>query len=429
MRSRILRWIAIGLTTAIAVATVAFLRDMRRAQDRISGQSTVIPSPMGDIEYTDRGAGPPVLVIHGSGGGHDQGELIAETVLDDRFRRIIPSRFGYLRSTFHDGATFDDQAHAYAHLLDRLGIPQVAVVALSHGGPSALLFAARYPERVSSLTLLSAGVASAATDAQASANDKGNVLTAVFRHDVLYWGIVKTFRRRFLRLLGADDAVISRLTEEQRQLANRMIDYMHPASWRSAGVAFDNAAAMPNERIAAITAPTLIVHATDDSLQLFHNAEFAASRIRGATLRRYDRGGHLLVIVEREAIAPLVQEHILAHGASIGASHARERIAVAPGARRVAPHGGIGLGGGRGRLVVGDHAVPPLPRRAIEREPVHAGPRVRRPTVRRDGHAEQVAPGRMPREDPQAGPRAVPPFAGVDHVRGAVVVDEPPGGE
>ena len=113
-----------------------------------------MPSPYGDIEYTEGGSGPAVLVIHGSGGGYDQGELLAQAVLGEQFHWIAPSRFGYLRSTFREGATFDDQAHAYAYLLDRLGIRKVAVVALSHGGPSALLFAVLHPERVSSLTLI-----------------------------------------------------------------------------------------------------------------------------------------------------------------------------------------------------------------------------------------------------------------------------------
>jgi 2-hydroxy-6-oxonona-2,4-dienedioate hydrolase len=69
-----------------------------------------------------------------------------DTVLGEQFHWIAPSRFGYLRSTFHDGTTFDDQAHAYAYLLDRLGVKRVAVVALSQGGPSALLFAVLHPE-------------------------------------------------------------------------------------------------------------------------------------------------------------------------------------------------------------------------------------------------------------------------------------------
>lgn len=35
---------------------------------------------------------------------------MVRAVLEDGFHWIAPSRFGYLRSTFHAGATFDNQA-------------------------------------------------------------------------------------------------------------------------------------------------------------------------------------------------------------------------------------------------------------------------------------------------------------------------------
>jgi pimeloyl-ACP methyl ester carboxylesterase len=307
----IVGWIAAGLILAVVLVLAVYLRDINRAYERIRGRSTVIPSPYGDIEYTEGGSGPPVLVIHGSGGGYDQGELIARAVLDEQFHWIAPSRFGYLRSTFREGATFDDQAHAYAYLLDQLGVEKVAVVTLSHGGPSALLFAVLHPERVSSLTLISAGVASSAAADQAQANQKGDMLMTIYKYDPLYWAITKLFKRQFMELMGANEAVIAGLTPEQRELVGQIIDYMNPSSPRSAGAAFDNKATMPNERIAAIQAPTLILHATDDTLQLYHNAEFAAATIPGARLVRFERGGHLLMIVEQATIRPAVQKHIL----------------------------------------------------------------------------------------------------------------------
>jgi 2-hydroxy-6-oxonona-2,4-dienedioate hydrolase len=313
MLRRILRWIAIGLILALVSVSAAYFWDMNQDYERVSGKSTVIPSPYGNIEYTEGGSGPDVLVIHGSGGGFDQGELLARAVLGDQFHWITPSRFGYLRSTFNEGATFDDQAHAYAYLLDQLGIKKVAVVALSHGGPSALLFAALYPERVSSLTLISCGVASSAAQDQVQANQKGDMLMTIFKYDPLYWAINKLFKRQLMELMGANDAVIANLTTGQRELVDQVIDYMNPVSLRSAGAAFDNKATMPNERIAAIRAPTLIFHATDDTLQLYHNAQFAASTIPGARLVSFQRGGHLLMAVEQSTIRTIMQKHILDH--------------------------------------------------------------------------------------------------------------------
>jgi 2-hydroxy-6-oxonona-2,4-dienedioate hydrolase len=88
---------------------------------------------------------------------------------------------------------------------------------------------------------------------------------------------------------------------------------MNPVAPRSVGAAFDNTAKMPNERIAAIRAPTLVFHATDDTLQLYHNAEFAAATIPGARLVRFERGGHLLMIVEQAAMRSGAQRFIRDH--------------------------------------------------------------------------------------------------------------------
>ena len=314
MAATILRWFLIAVIVVVVLISAAYFRDIHRAYERIRGRGAVISSPYGDIEYTEGGSGPPVLVIHGSGGGYDQGELVVRAAaLGEHFHWLTPSRFGYLRSTFHEGATFDDQAHAYAYLLDRLGINKVAVVALSHGGPSALLFAVLHPERISSLTLISCGVASSSTQDQEQANRKGEMLTTIFKHDPLYWAVSKLMRKQLMELMGAGHAIIAGLNSGQRDLVDRIIDYMNPVSPRAAGVVFDNKAAMPNDRIAAIQAPTLIIHATDDALQLYHNAEFAASTIPGARLARFERGGHFLMAVEQAAICTLMREHILNH--------------------------------------------------------------------------------------------------------------------
>jgi pimeloyl-ACP methyl ester carboxylesterase len=313
---------------------------------------------------------------------------VARAVLNDQVHWIAPSRFGYLRSTFHEGATFDEQAHAYAYLLDRLGIDRVAVVALSHGGPSALLLAALHPDRVSSLTLISAGVASSSDASQQQANRQGAALTWVFQRDYRYWAITTAFRQRFLGIMGVSDDVIDRLTPEQQRLAGEVITFMNPVSLRAAGVRFDNQAALPNQRIATIQAPTLIVHARDDTLQQYRNAEFAAATIPGARLVGFDRGGHLLLAVEQEAIRSLVGTHIIGfdilarRGTLIGEMFCR---AVDPGRRRSTV--------GDGRWSPDERSHHALPDPALRRR--SPGNRARHRRVRRrDGGLHAVRGGR-----------------------------------
>lgn len=119
-------WAAIVLVVATALITAMFYRDMSRAYKRVAGDGAVISSPFGEIEFAEGGSGPDVLVIQGSGGGYDQCKLIAHAVLGDGYHWIAPSRFGYLRSSLPENATWDDQADAYARLLDYLGVEKAA---------------------------------------------------------------------------------------------------------------------------------------------------------------------------------------------------------------------------------------------------------------------------------------------------------------
>lgn len=306
---------AIGILLAITgvALTGGYLVDMRRAYARIRDRSTIVQSPFGALEYTTGGSGPAVLVVHGGGGGFDQGELVVHAVLGDGLRWITPSRFGYLGSDMPAGATWDEQAHAFAWLLDHLGIERVAVVALSQGGPSALLLAVLHPERVSSVTCLSCGVVAVDGEDQAEANRKGNLLRTVFARDYLYWPISKFLRAQLMGVLAASRSVVANLSLEERALVERVITEMNPAAPRAAGVVLDNTAAMPGARIATISAPTLIVHAKDDLLQLYANAEFAVATIPGARRLSFETGGHVVMAVQREAIEEAVRAHIAAN--------------------------------------------------------------------------------------------------------------------
>jgi pimeloyl-ACP methyl ester carboxylesterase len=159
---------------------------------------------------------------------------------------------------------------------------------------------------------MSCGVAPASTQDQGQADKKGKMLLSIFKKDFRYWIITKLFKKRFMTLMGADKNVVASLSSQQLKWVERLIDYMNPASLRYAGAVFDNTAPLPGDRIAAIRVPTLIIHAEDDTLQLYHNAAFAASTIPRAQLLRFATGGHLVIIVEQEIVRAAVRKHILA---------------------------------------------------------------------------------------------------------------------
>jgi pimeloyl-ACP methyl ester carboxylesterase len=97
---------------------MSYRRDIRRERERVSTGSEIAETGRGPIEYATAGAGPPVLLIHGAGGGYDQGLLLGRPLLEKGFRVIAPSRFGYLRTPLPDDASAQAQADAHAALLD-----------------------------------------------------------------------------------------------------------------------------------------------------------------------------------------------------------------------------------------------------------------------------------------------------------------------
>jgi pimeloyl-ACP methyl ester carboxylesterase len=131
-----------------------FKQDIEVASARSAQGSTLIATRCGPIEVQEAGSGGPLLVVHGSGGGHDHGMAFAGSLAQHGIRVIAMSRFGYLRTPMPVDASAVAQADAHVCLLDVLGIRRANVMGGSAGAPSALQLAIRHPDRVSALILL-----------------------------------------------------------------------------------------------------------------------------------------------------------------------------------------------------------------------------------------------------------------------------------
>jgi pimeloyl-ACP methyl ester carboxylesterase len=272
---------------------------MEAAGKRLAGGSAIVGTKLGDVEYSEYGEGPPVLISHGNGGGYDQGELIARNFLGSGFHSICPSRFGYLRTPLPtDGdASAEAQADAFASFLDTLGIPRAAVLAFSDGGPSALQFALRHPERCSALVLMAAKSSPPPPDTGLQAV----LFNTMLRSDFLYWYMTYKFRPLLLLVFGVSREVQAHMTTADAEIVSSVVECMHPISLRKAGVFNDRKwLSIPRLHpryypLRDIKAPTLVVHAEDDGLQPFYHGQHTASNIPGARLLKPESGGHLLV--------------------------------------------------------------------------------------------------------------------------------------
>lgn len=278
--------------------------DIEAARRRLAARErrSVQDSRFGAIEYTEWGDGRTLILSHPLFGGFDVGSGLPETYVGDGYRFVAPSRFGYLGSSLPSGAMPADQANAYAVLLDALGIERSAIFGYSAGGPSAIQFALRHPDRTTGLILMAS-----ALPGKAGAPPKP-VAQMLFGSDLAFWLLKRYAPSLFARILGMPKAF--QTTPDQRQRMVEVEESFFPIRPRKAGVLFDLYVSNPDVQdypLEDIKVPTLIINAKDDGLSAFGNAARAAERIPGSKLIAVERGGHLLLGSER-----LIQREIAA---------------------------------------------------------------------------------------------------------------------
>jgi pimeloyl-ACP methyl ester carboxylesterase len=111
-----------------------------------------VATPSGGIAYTELGAGPAALFVHGVGtSGALWRQVIAE--LSDTSRCIAVDLPAHGASPARDDMSPAALAEALADLCDALGLGQVDLVGNDTGGAIAQIFAARHPDKIRTLTL------------------------------------------------------------------------------------------------------------------------------------------------------------------------------------------------------------------------------------------------------------------------------------
>ena len=287
----------------------AYRHDIRAARARVSSGSNVLNTPCGPIEYAEAGNGPLVLVIHGAGGGFDQGLELAQPLIDAGFRVIAVSRFGYLRTPMPAVASPEAQADAHACLLDALNIERVAVIGGSAGAPSAMQLCLRYPKRCPALVLLFP-MAFAPDRAQAKPSALFSfVIKATLHLDFPFWVATKVARDTLMKtVLGTPVAAFRAAVPDEQERALQVMRHILPVSEREKGIWNDATISpvLPRYDLEQIRVPTLLVSAEDDLYGTYPSARYAAAQISGARLVGYPTGGHLLLGHWTEASSEVV---------------------------------------------------------------------------------------------------------------------------
>lgn len=164
-RRRALRWcLSVVCAAMVGVVAVYWLRpgwmlDGYFAAQRVYAGMHVASVPVQGVawRYAEGGTGEPVVLLHGMAGSKENWLLLAPHLTDD-YRLIAPDQAGFGESpeALDNDYRISAQVERLREFADAMKLSRFHLVGHSMGGHAAGVFAARYPERVQTLTLMNA---------------------------------------------------------------------------------------------------------------------------------------------------------------------------------------------------------------------------------------------------------------------------------
>ena len=308
---QILRALLLLVLVFVGVVYLAYRKDIRAARERVLAGSRVIKNQCGQIEYATLGEGSPVLVLHGTSGGWDQGIASARELVEHGFQIIAPSRFGYLRTPLAADPSPSAEADTWACFLDSLNIRRLPIIAYSAGAAPTLQLALRHPDRVSAIVLIVPG-AGGITGGPAEAPPR-LLLEALYRFDFPTWGVMRAAPKVMYYIVAVPASLVPTLPPEETAKLDEMISIILPVSQRRLGVLNEGKTqgAGIQYPLEQVRTPTLLISAEDDLYRTLPVARRAARIIPNANLIEFPTGGHVLLGRGREiwpAVAAFIRQ-------------------------------------------------------------------------------------------------------------------------
>lgn len=267
-----------------------------------ASNSRLVATPSGPVQVADSGGDrTPVLFVHGTPGGCDQGALMGAFLVEAGFRVIAPSRPGYLGTPMSgEVQTPVAQAQLHAHLMDALGIDRFALACWSGGGASSYQLAADHPGRITAM------VAIAAVSKPYTFSHPSEERALFTRPGAWLMRQLATHSpRATVKMLATEEGDLPK--DEAKELVAAIWDDEAKRAWVLAWldtVIGDRKVGFANDRVqleelaldlAAVSAPVLLVHADTDADVPFEHSEHAAEEVPDAELHRITNGTHISV--------------------------------------------------------------------------------------------------------------------------------------
>ena len=257
---------------------------------------------VGDIEldYERSGSGPPLLAIMGmSGTALSWGEPFLAQLREDHEVIVFDHRGIGASTPLSASVTIAQMADDAAGLLAALQIDSADVLGISMGGMIAQELALKHPERVRTLTL-----------GCTYCGGEGSSLSSPDVIQRLTEAMMSGDRERALRVgweinvspaYAADEGAWQYFLELAHRRAVAVPVVM---AQMQACMAHDT-----HDRLSGLTAPTLVIHGTEDQMLPVANGSLIAELIPGSKLEVLDGVGHLFFWEQAEQAAALIRSH------------------------------------------------------------------------------------------------------------------------
>lgn len=248
------------------------------------------------LYFTERGSGPPLLLVHGLMVSGKMFEPVLENFAA-RHRVIVPDLRGHGRSRgLPQPYTAVQLASDLAHLLDHLSIASTAVLGYSQGGAIAQQLVLDHPRRCDRLVLACTYAFNMATPRE--------------------WleGHIAPLLIRVLGMKRLADLVVSQsMLQIDKERANWLADLMASqdrtlmlTAWRET-MAFDS-----RKRLAEIRCPTLVMAGSNDQGVPIHHAQMLHNGIRGSQLVIIKGADHALIWTHTDEFVRVTEKFLKA---------------------------------------------------------------------------------------------------------------------
>jgi pimeloyl-ACP methyl ester carboxylesterase len=278
----------------------------RKLKKILNFNSQILKTDKGEIEYAIYGHGPIVVGIHGAPGGYDQTICLLEKIAKQGFEVIGFSRPGYLRTPLSSGKTFEMQADLLASFLDHLLVDKVSLLAISAGGPLAMHFAARHPDRINALIMEAAVSKKYRPDFFHKNKFLFNLLFNDFGLWVYHWLLYlspKIAIKKFMSLeadLNKEDLneLVDQIIQDQqkKEFFLNLFQSFTPMSLRRYGFLNDmkQLETFNFSDYEKIICPTLIIHGKADKDVPLEHAENLSQKVKNSECFLIEKGSHLI---------------------------------------------------------------------------------------------------------------------------------------